>query len=232
MLWCAVLLSSVILHSAVSVVKHFREIRMDLSPTSFTLLGLLAIRPWTTYELANQAQRSLRFFFPRAERHLYAEAKRLAEAGLARAEVAFTGKRRSTTYAITPAGRKALREWLRTEPAPPILEAEVLVRGFFADNGRAEDLLGALRAARDDAVAAQQDLAALARTWVDGEAPFPERAAMGALTMRFVADFHRLLEQWTDWAAAEVATWDHADGRDWAGTGAVFTEIAGRARPS
>ena len=49
----------------------------SLSPTSFALLGLLALRPWTTYELANQTKRSLRFFFPRAERPLYAEAKRL-----------------------------------------------------------------------------------------------------------------------------------------------------------
>src|SRR3954462_2227390 len=77
---------------------------MELSSTSFALLGLLAVRPWTTYELAHQTKRSLRFFFPRAERHLYAEAKRLADAGLARSEHAFTGKRRSTRYSITAEG--------------------------------------------------------------------------------------------------------------------------------
>ena len=96
---------------------------VQLSPTSYALLGLLSLRRWTTYELTQQAQRSLRFLYPRAERHLYAEAKRLAEAGLARSESTFTGRRRGTTYAITPAGRKALQEWLRTRPGPPVLEA-------------------------------------------------------------------------------------------------------------
>ena len=195
------------------------------------MLGLLSVRPWTTYELAQQAQRSLRFLYPRAERHLYAEAKRLADDGYARTEVGFTGKRRSTTYAITPAGRKALREWLRTQPGPPVLEAEVLLRSFFADLGRPRDLIAALEAAHADAVAAQQELAAMAQGSVDDTAPFPERVAMGALTMRLVADFHRLVEDWSTWAAREVATWEHADGRDWKGAQDVMADIAsGRRR--
>jgi DNA-binding PadR family transcriptional regulator len=201
---------------------------MELTPTSFALLGLLSVRPWTTYELATQTKRSLRFFFPRAERHLYAEAKRLAEAGLARSDTAFTGKRRSTTYAITPAGRKALRGWLRTRPAPPVLESEVLVRTFFADAGRPDDLIAALEAAREDARTAQHDLAELAQTWLDESAPFPERASVGAVAMRFVADFHRMIEEWTEWAAAEVATWEYPDGRDWSGRTDVFAEVAHR----
>jgi len=201
---------------------------MELTPTSFALLGLLSVRPWTTYELANQTKRSLRFFFPRAERHLYAEAKRLAEAGLAKSDTGFTGKRRSTTYAITPSGRRALRSWCRTTPAPPVLESEVLVRAFFADAGRTDDLLAALQSAGDDARSAQQELAAMAQTWLDGAAPFPERASMGALTMRFVADFHRLVEEWAEWAAGEVATWDAPDGADWSGRSAVFAAVAER----
>jgi DNA-binding PadR family transcriptional regulator len=199
---------------------------VDLSPTSFALLGLLAIRPWTTYELANQAKRSLQYFLARAERHIYTEAKRLADAGLARAQVNFTGKRRSTTYSITPAGRKALAAWLRTQPAPPVLEAEVLVRAFFAESGRPADLLASLEVARQQAVEAQGDLAAMARARLENEAPFPERTALGALAMRFVVDFHRLLEAWSIWAALQVATWEHPDGRDWDGALAVMADVA------
>ena len=202
---------------------------MELTPTSFALLGLLSVRPWSTYELAQQTRRSLQYFFPRAERHLYAEAKRLAGAGLARSEVTFTGKRRTTTYAITPEGRKAVREWLRTEPAPPVLEAEVLVRAFFADSGRPRDLLASLASARGQAIASQAELATLAQSWLDGDAPYPERKALGALTMRFVADFHRLLEDWATWAAAEVSTWEHADGRDWERANDVFERVTARA---
>ena len=207
---------------------------MQLSSTSHALLGLLSLRPWTTYELAQQAQRSFRYFFPRAERHLYTEAKRLADEGLATAEVGYTGKRRSTTYVITPAGRKALRAWLREEPAPPVLETEVLLRAFFADSGRKEDLLASLEAARRQAAAALDELATMAGGTFTGEAPFPERAPMNALGMRLVADFHRLVEEWATWAAGEVATWEHADGRDWEGGLAVFGDVAqmgGRREP-
>ena len=199
---------------------------MTLTPTSFALLGLLSVKPWTTYELAAQTKRSLQHFFPRAERHLYAEVKRLADAGLAKTDTTFTGKRRTTTYAITPAGRRALREWLRTPPAPPVLEAEVLVRTFFADSGRQQDLLASLEVAREQAVAAQAELATMARSSLDGQAPFPARAAVGALGLRFVADFQRLLETWAEWAAAEVATWEHPDGRDWDGVRAVQEHVA------
>jgi PadR family transcriptional regulator, regulatory protein AphA len=39
----------------------------------------------SAYELTKAMRRNLRFFWPRAEARIYAEAKRLAEAGLASA---------------------------------------------------------------------------------------------------------------------------------------------------
>ena len=53
------------------------------STTAYAILGLLTVRDWTTYELAKQVQRSLNWFWPRAERKLYEEPKRLVEDGLA-----------------------------------------------------------------------------------------------------------------------------------------------------
>jgi PadR family transcriptional regulator, regulatory protein AphA len=202
------------------------KVPMPLSPTSYALLGLLSLRRWTAYELAQQAQRSFRYLYPRAERHLYAEAKRLAEEGLARSEPTHTGKRRSTTYAITPAGRKALREWLRTQPAPPVLEAEVLLRSFFGELGRREDLLAALQSARLQAIQAQRELAAFAQERLDGAAPFPDRDSVVVLTMRLVVDFQRLLEEWAEWASLEVSAWEHPGGSNWKGAHKVMADIA------
>ena len=56
--------------------------RPELTTTSYAILGLLAIRPWSTYELARQMQRDLRFVWPRAESNLYAEPKKLIAHGL------------------------------------------------------------------------------------------------------------------------------------------------------
>jgi PadR family transcriptional regulator AphA len=45
----------------------------ELTTTSYAILGLLAIKPWSTYELAAQMRRNLHYFWPRAESNLYAE---------------------------------------------------------------------------------------------------------------------------------------------------------------
>ena len=83
-----------------------------LTTTSYAVLSLLALRPWTTYELAKQMKRSLGWIWPRAESRLYEEPKKLVAAGLATSRSEPTGRRRSTVYSITPEGRQALAGWL------------------------------------------------------------------------------------------------------------------------
>src|SRR5689334_22613471 len=111
-----------------------------LTPTSYAILGLLAVRSWTTYELAKQVDQTLSRFWPRTRSKLFEEPKKLAEAGLAVAEVGATGRRRSTVYTITPAGRAALAAWLTREAAPPTFESEHLLKVFYAENGTTDDL--------------------------------------------------------------------------------------------
>jgi DNA-binding PadR family transcriptional regulator len=91
----------------------------DLNTTSYALLALLAIRPWTTYELATQMDRSLRWFWPRAASVLYTEPKKLVRLGLATASREFTGRRPRTVYAITDAGREELVSWVRELVSTP-----------------------------------------------------------------------------------------------------------------
>jgi PadR family transcriptional regulator, regulatory protein AphA len=55
--------------------------------TSFAILGLLGVQPWTAYELVAQANRRLHWLWPRSEANLYDELKRLVERGYAHAEV-------------------------------------------------------------------------------------------------------------------------------------------------
>ena len=106
-----------------------------LTPTSYAILGLLALRPWSAYELTKQVRRSLHFCWPRAETRLYQEPKNLVEHGLVKATTTVHGRRSRTEYAITAKGRKALRAWLGQPSAPPRLESEALLRLFFADCG-------------------------------------------------------------------------------------------------
>ena len=86
-----------------------------LTTTSYAVLALLALQPWTTYQLARQMERSLGWIWPRAVSRLYEEPKKLVAAGLADSRPGATGRRPSTVYSITPAGRQALGAWL-SEP--------------------------------------------------------------------------------------------------------------------
>ena len=83
-----------------------------LTTTSYAILGLLGVRPWTTYELAQQMKRAVGQFWPRAESNLYAEPKKLVALGLATASQEKVGNRPRTLYTITPEGRQALAEWI------------------------------------------------------------------------------------------------------------------------
>ncbi len=107
--------------------------------TGYAVLGLLSLRPWTTYELAQQVRRSLHWFWTRAERRIYEEPKRLVENGWVEAREGWTGKRRHTTYAITDAGREALATWLGTPAQVRTVEDEAMLRVFFADVRRQVD---------------------------------------------------------------------------------------------
>src|ERR1700754_5069373 len=107
----------------------------QLTPTSSAILVLLATQPFATYELAQQMDRTVSWFWPRAASMVYEEPKKLVAAGLASARVTFTGKRRSTVYEITDAGREALRHSL-DEPATGLrMQFEAMLKVAFADAG-------------------------------------------------------------------------------------------------
>jgi PadR family transcriptional regulator AphA len=191
--------------------------RQRTIPTSAeaAVLGLLSLHEWSTYELAQQVRRSLRWFWPRAERAVYDVPKKLVAAGFATATKERTGRRPRTVYAITDKGREGLRLWLGEESAPPSLESEAEMRIFFADSGSTEDLLAAIESVESHAVARLRAIEVLAAEQARGVTPYPRRLALNVLGLR--GQVNRLLEtlRWARWAREQVADWpapDRAEG--------------------
>jgi PadR family transcriptional regulator, regulatory protein AphA len=182
---------------------------MASSPTatSFAVLGLLGLQPWTAYDLVAQARRSLHYFWPRSEAHLYAELKRLVERGHAVAEVVDGRRRQATRYTITPQGRAALEEWLATEPAPPTIEIEALLRVLFADHGSLQDLRAALRATAQQTSDLRIGLLALGEQALSTGGPFPERLHLVERVGALYGEFLLLLQRWCEESLAEIETW-------------------------
>jgi DNA-binding PadR family transcriptional regulator len=201
----------------------------ELTTTSYAILGLLALRDHTTYELAKQMQRTVGYIWPRAERKLYDEPKRLVQAGYAQAASDLVGQRRRTTYSITPAGRQALASWLGTEPAPPALEFEGMLRVLFADQGSIGQLRQAIQAIATQAAARRAEFADMAAGILATGGEYPHRAHVNALGMRFMTAYFDQITAWADWALEETGGWDDttAPAQTWAAQARdIFTDTA------
>jgi PadR family transcriptional regulator, regulatory protein AphA len=189
---------------------------MPPRPTSSTyaVLGLLAVRPWSAYELAKQATRSLRYTHPRSESHLYEEAKRLLRLGWAKTHTEHHGRRQRTIYEITDDGREALHAWFATPTREPQLDFEALLRLLFADQTDKATVDRWLEETADTARRLFDDGAErLLRPYVgDDGAPFPERGHIAALLAAFVADYLRLIERWSEFARDEIRDWPRTAG--------------------
>jgi PadR family transcriptional regulator, regulatory protein AphA len=179
----------------------------ELSSTSYAMLGMLALRPWTTYELAKQVGRGLGQFWPRARSNLFSEPKKLVARGFATAAEDRVGKRPRTVYTITPSGRRALRRWLETPGDGPVLEFEEMLKVFFADQGTKADAVAAVQRIRNWASQRDSENVAIARSYIEGNGPFPDRAAVLVLTGRFLTNFADMVGEWAEWASTIIEDW-------------------------
>jgi PadR family transcriptional regulator, regulatory protein AphA len=184
----------------------------QLPTTSYAILGMLALRPWSAYELTRQLRRSLDYCWPTAQSVLYDEPKRLVRLGLATAARQPAGRRFRTVYAITARGRELLGAWLATPPSPPRVEVEAMLRLLYADQGGAPELLAAIGALRAWALDQAPPGLEQVRGYLDDGGPFPDRLHIIALFARFYTDLFARLVAWADLAEAEVAAWPRTAG--------------------
>ena len=203
--------------------------RPTLTTTSYVILGHLALRSWSTYELAQQMKRSTRHYWPRAESKIYEEPKKLVAHGLATATREYTGRRRRTVYAITDKGRTALRRWLDEPGQPPVVEFEGAVKVLFAEQGTKDQLLTTLRSIREQAEQTRGEHVTLAADLAETGGPFPDRLHVNELVFKFMWEQTETVIGWATWAEEQVARWpDDIAAPAAPETGAVVRRVATR----
>ena len=180
----------------------------ELTTTSYAVLSVLSLRPHSTYDITRQMRLSLHYMWPRAESNVYAEPRRLVEAGLASAREEWNGQRRRTIYEITDAGRAALADWLTAPSSPPRYECEALVKVMFAENGSRDDLLASIQALGRGAAEALRHLLGIADRYAAGEGEYPRRFGLSGLALRLAAEQQATTLRWATWAAEIVDGWE------------------------
>jgi DNA-binding PadR family transcriptional regulator len=134
-----------------------------------------------------------RIYWDAAPSQWYAEPKRLAEHGYLEAHKEPGRTRERTHYTLTPRGREALAEWVRTPATLPRIQNEPVVRLLAADLVPPENVLEGLQAMRDDI----RD--ALLGTQVGMERFVPELPHRAHLLMVNHRYAEKLLELQRDW---------------------------------
>jgi len=178
-----------------------------MTTSSYAVLALLDLKSWTGYELTQQAQRSLRYAWPRSERLLYSEPKRLVERGFATTHTETSGNRSRNVYEITPEGREALAAWTGTQTQPPRMEIEALLRLLFADHGTKDDVTRALDELKADIGEHHNAIVQLMASYLDGGHPFPQRTHLSVLFATFQIDVFKAIERWIEFARSEIDGW-------------------------
>jgi PadR family transcriptional regulator AphA len=178
------------------------------STATYCLLSLLALRPWTGYDLTNQARRSLHFIWPTSEAHLYREQKKLVTIGWATAETEMVGRRARKRYSITDEGRAALEHWTTTDPAPPLFAVEGIVRTFFGDHATVDSLAAAMQTTAAQAREMLDEFMGFIDEYLDTGGAFPERLHVVALAIEVYTDLLATLERFFPAAAEDIQQWD------------------------
>jgi DNA-binding PadR family transcriptional regulator len=180
---------------------------MELSATGKVILGMLAARPRSGYEIKQLVDNSARFFWAASYGQIYPELKRLEDAGMITGSDASQGARQRTVHRLTGKGKRAAREWIASEPQVFELRDEGLLELFFAgsvDPARAPEI------ARQRATKATETAAQLRslEELIDqqGQTEEPEHSPdAGSLTvLRYGIEMNEWVARWFERAADDL----------------------------
>jgi DNA-binding PadR family transcriptional regulator len=196
----------------------------------YALLGLLARREQSGYDLARRMKRPVGYFWQARHSQIYPDLARLEAGGLVVHRLVEQHARPDKkVYAITEAGREALRAWITSEMEEPWARDELVLRayslwlaapraaaGLFREHERSHEA----RLARYRALEAE-----MVRGSAGGPPPTgtPEFAAYAALQRGIGAE--REYAAWCRWLADRLEA--AADETGGAGDGAAPPEVAG-----
>src|SRR4051794_34024697 len=163
------------------------------------LLGLLAERPASGYDLMKRFDTSLANVWPATQSQLYTELGKLTREGLI--AVAAKGPRGRKEYDITAEGRAELRRWLvETRPHREV-RSEALLRVFFlgqipGDEARAylEYLAGTAGGQYDALVELEGAI-----PWDDDDL-----SLYGRMALEYGKRFSEMRRDWADWASRQL----------------------------
>jgi DNA-binding PadR family transcriptional regulator len=165
------------------------------------LLGLLADRQASGYDLMKLFETSLANVWPATQSQVYGELGKLTDAGLL--EVAAEGPRGRKEYTLTEAGLAELKHWLiETEPTR-VRRSDALLRVFFLGVLTPLEAVTFLETEAARAAGQHEALQQLDAAVDWGDDPL---SVNGRLALEYGLRFSTMREEWARWAAERIQT--------------------------
>jgi DNA-binding PadR family transcriptional regulator len=164
----------------------------------YALLGAIAERPRTGYELLKHFEQSLAYAWPASHSQIYPELGRLRDEGLI--EQTGSGARNSKTYAVTQTGLDGVRRWLRETEPDRRVRSDGALRVFFLWLLEPDEAIAKMAQER---VYWRARLDELERIKAEPRGPGRKEQAFGIALEGGIRTLEARL-QWLDWAAAEL----------------------------
>ncbi|MFJ9536272.1 PadR family transcriptional regulator [Streptomyces sp. NPDC101225] len=163
------------------------------------LLGLLAERTASGYDLLKLFDTSLANVWPATQSQIYTELTKLAGSGLI--TVAAEGPRGRKEYAITDAGMAELRHWLTGTRPQRTIRSDVLLRVFFLGVLTPEQARGYLIELEEMSAAEGEELRQLSESvdWGDDQL-----SVHGRIALEYGLRFNAMRREWARWAASQI----------------------------
>ena len=177
------------------------------STLGFALLGLLARRELTGYELSHLLREPIGFFWHARHSQIYPELARLEKTGLVRHTlVRQTERPDKKRYRIAAPGRRALKEWVTSPIADSSSRDELTLRTFsiwLADRSRARAMLTAELERHKTLLQRHREVEATVRKVLRGRRQKAKQFANYA-TLRRGVSYERHVVDWLRWLLAEL----------------------------
>jgi PadR family transcriptional regulator AphA len=180
---------------------------MGLSATAKVILGMLAAKPRSGYEIKQLVDNSARFFWAASYGQIYPELKGLEDAGLITGSDASQGARQRTVYKLTAKGTRAAKDWIMRAPETYELRDEGLLALFFAgaiDPSRAAEIARERAATSAETAAQLRSIEEQIEEMGKHEGPDHNPDAGSLTVLRYGIEMNEWAAAWFERAAKEL----------------------------
>jgi DNA-binding PadR family transcriptional regulator len=180
---------------------------MELNATGKVILGMLAARPRSGYEIKQLVDSTARFFWAASYGQIYPELKKLEKEGLITGDDSSQGGRQRTTFSITAEGKRAARRWISSPQEVLESRDEGLLKLFFAgsiDEARTPEIARQRAQASRTKAAQLRVIAEEVETAGQPEGPEVEPDAGSLMVLRYGIEASEWMAEWFERAAEEL----------------------------